>query len=139
MNLGSAIDISPVRMATFPLLPGSMQKLFLSTREAYADLVGPERALRDRLAQWQRSRKRFSSPIVGVAPPLMLQQRKSQAAKSQQEGKAVLILPTPVLAINISAVPFLLLHAVPSSGNCTIGMLIEVWSGNVPMLCVART
>eukprot|EP00191_Tetraselmis_sp_GSL018_P000684 CAMPEP_0177602062 /NCGR_PEP_ID=MMETSP0419_2-20121207/14653_1 /TAXON_ID=582737 /ORGANISM="Tetraselmis sp., Strain GSL018" /LENGTH=1574 /DNA_ID=CAMNT_0019095491 /DNA_START=721 /DNA_END=5445 /DNA_ORIENTATION=- len=87
LNTGSTLLISPIQVSSVPLLPGSIQELYLAERNAFTHLLGPERTHIERAADYERYLRTFASPIVGIAPPVLLQTRKLRYAGTGDSDK----------------------------------------------------
>eukprot|EP00873_Tetraselmis_striata_P023759 jgi/Tetstr1/444023/TSEL_031963.t1 len=79
VNLGGDISVSPISVRRSSMTVSDVQRLHLATRRVYRHMVGPRRSKRDRLTPRERRREPFTSPVVGIAPPLLLQRREEPA------------------------------------------------------------
>jgi hypothetical protein len=77
VNVGGDVSISPITIRASSMTASGLQQLHLSSRRTYRSMVGPHRSRRGRLTPRQRRREPFTSPVVGIVPPLLLQQRES--------------------------------------------------------------
>jgi hypothetical protein len=77
ISVGGDLSISPISVRASPTTASGMQQLHLATRPAFRRVVAPRHSRRDRLTPLERRRMSFTSPVVGVAPILLLQQREA--------------------------------------------------------------
>eukprot|EP00873_Tetraselmis_striata_P028356 jgi/Tetstr1/448620/TSEL_035866.t2 len=86
-NLGGDISVSPISVRRASMTVSDVQQLHLATRKIYRQMVGPRRSKRDRLTPRERRREPFTSPIVGIAPPLLLQRRRDSPAIDSEDAE----------------------------------------------------
>mmetsp|Transcript_35735 Transcript_35735/g.84686 ORF Transcript_35735/g.84686 Transcript_35735/m.84686 type:complete len:770 (-) Transcript_35735:1562-3871(-) len=73
---GADMKISPVRVGAFPLSPGSLQRLYQTTRYGFLKtLTGEQESQLQRRIRIERTVRHFNSRIVALAPPIVLQRR----------------------------------------------------------------
>ena len=100
MATGSDMDISPVRIGKFPMTAGSLQRIYLSTRESFMNVfTGEELSRYSRLMLVDRPLKRYTQKIVALAPPILLQYR--YGSDSQEELLCKVNKATTLLTIGI--------------------------------------
>ena len=73
---GSDMEISPVRVGKFSMSPGSLQRVYLSTRDFFTtSFAGEEFSRNSRMSLVERLQKRYTQKMVALAPPIVLQKR----------------------------------------------------------------
>jgi len=81
LNTGSGIKLSPLRMTSAALLPGSIQVLYLRLAPEYSAIVTGPAVGRDAMgARRNRPRTEFPFRTVAIAPPLALQRRANTSS-----------------------------------------------------------
>jgi len=87
-NSGQNVDISPVRVARFPLTAGSLQNMYLSSRKTFATgLTGEDTSRSDRMVLVQRPFQRFTKKMVALSPPILIQTRANALNSTAAECK----------------------------------------------------
>jgi len=90
VNLGGEVLLSPVSVLQAALPFGDLQHVQMRQQPVYAGLVGPRTTRLQRLATWPRKRADFVSKVVGISPPLLLQERRTDATPRRcREDKVV--------------------------------------------------
>jgi len=76
VNAGTELQLSPIRVARSPMLPGTLQKLFHDLLPAYRTvLTGVQSNVLELMSRVDRPRDKFKMRVVALSPPLSLQQR----------------------------------------------------------------
>eukprot|EP00873_Tetraselmis_striata_P014405 jgi/Tetstr1/434669/TSEL_023760.t1 len=78
-NVGGEVLLSPVSVLQAALPFGDLQHVQMRQQAVYAGLVGPRTTRLQRLATQPRERADFVSKMVGISPPLLLQERRTDA------------------------------------------------------------
>jgi hypothetical protein len=70
------VDVSPFRVAGFALPSGSLQRLYLASREDYSTISrGEELSRFKRLVRTDRPFQSYNGRMVSFAPPTLFQRR----------------------------------------------------------------
>eukprot|EP00191_Tetraselmis_sp_GSL018_P004087 CAMPEP_0177607570 /NCGR_PEP_ID=MMETSP0419_2-20121207/17990_1 /TAXON_ID=582737 /ORGANISM="Tetraselmis sp., Strain GSL018" /LENGTH=978 /DNA_ID=CAMNT_0019102165 /DNA_START=848 /DNA_END=3781 /DNA_ORIENTATION=- len=73
---GSEMVVSPIRIGSFALTRGSLQRLYHTTRTDFLNtFTGEDQSLLQRREKVDRPVKQFNSRMVALSPPLVLQRR----------------------------------------------------------------
>eukprot|EP00951_Prasinocladus_malaysianus_P022768 scaffold191781_cov48-Prasinocladus_malaysianus.AAC.1 len=70
------MDISPIRLTSFPLGRGSLQRLYLAGLYNFENvLMGEAQSRIERITRTERSLRRFDGKMVALSPPILFQRR----------------------------------------------------------------
>ena len=105
VNKGADVLLAPMRISTLAMSIGDMQRRYLTRRDQYALLTGPERSRVGLSELEERPRRRFTNRLLALSPPLVLQSRfkTSKQGGVQGDDAKCLLLSSAEVAVPPSA------------------------------------